>query len=139
MTNRRLLNAYEMAVARSVYADSIPYRDIFITDMAIGNTAVTLAGLGIPRGRFVYQICWPAGYVSTLDRPDKVATLIHELSHVWQGTNGVWPTFYMGQSILDQLSAGIGDILEKREWRGWDRHRSGAYTFSSSDYGKNWS
>lgn len=82
MTQRRMLNAGERALARSVYQDSIPYKDILISDQAIGSTAVTLAGLGIPRGRFVYQICWPAGFVSILDGPDKQTTLIHELCHV---------------------------------------------------------
>lgn len=45
----------------------------------------------------------------------------------------------MAQSIGDQLSAGIKDIWEKREWRGWDEHRAGAYKLSASDFGRNWS
>lgn len=139
MPRRRTLNAQEQGIAQSVYGNSLPYVDVFISDLAIGNTAVTLAGMGVPRGRFVYQICWPEGFVSTIDRDDKKATLIHELAHVWQGHNGVWPTVYMGQSIVDQLTAGIRDIIDKGEWRGWDEHRSGAYTLNASDFGKDWS
>ena len=136
---RRSLTSAELALARSVYGGSLPYPDIFITDLAIGNTAVTLAGLGIPRGRFVYQICWPAGFVSTNDTADKPATLIHELCHAWQGHHGVWPTLYMGQSIIDQLTEGVRDIIRRCEYRRWDVHRSGAYTLNYSQFGRPWS
>lgn len=70
-------------------------------------------------------------------------TLIHELTHVWQGENGVYPTFYMAQSVGSQLKHGVGDVIDKRDWRGfvknWGEHRNTTYIFSASEVGKDWS
>lgn len=96
---RRLLKPAEAALARSVYADKLPYDDIFVTDLAIGSTAVTLSGLGVPRGRFVYQICWPAGYVSIMGDFALEATLIHELAHVWRQQRDAPQTCAAGQPV----------------------------------------
>ena len=67
-----------------------------------------------------------------------LSTFIHELTHVWQGENGIYPTFYMGQSIIAQLTEGLRDVWNKREWRGWNEHRGMAYVFTHSDIGKDW-
>jgi len=45
----------------------------------------------------------------------------------------------MGQSAWAQLSSGLGDFWKKAEWKGWETHRSTAYSFSSSLIGRNWS
>ncbi len=139
MPQMRKLYAQEIALARTVYRDSVPYDRVYIADLAIGQTPVTLAGMDLPRHvYFTYSICWPAGFHSIMDSLYRRTTLIHELCHVWQGEHGVWPTFYMGQSITDQLSAGIKDIVKQRRWRGWENHRAEAYTLHASDWGKSW-
>lgn len=135
----RRLKPEEIALARTVYRDSVPYDRVFISDLRIGNTAVTLAGMNTADHRFIYRICWPEAFDSALLRPGLKATLIHELCHVWQGHHGTWPTFYMGQSIVDQVVEGMEDIWRKREYRRWDEHRAGAYTLHGSDWGKKWS
>lgn len=73
-----------------------------------------------------------------MKKVDRRTTLIHELCHVWQGHHGVWPAFYMGQSIIDQVVEGAKDIWRKGEYRRWDEHRAGAYTLHASDWGRNW-
>ena len=134
----RLLNPREHALARSVFAESIPYDRVVITNLNLGG-AVTLVGPGRSGEGPLYTINWVDGYLTTQAPPDRPATLIHELTHVWQGYNGVMPALYMGQSAWAQLRHGIEDILKKREWRGWNRHRGAAYDFSMSDIGKPWS
>ncbi len=134
----RRLSGQEQALAQSVYERTLPYDRIFISDWQIGDTPVTLAGVDVADGRFSYRICWPDGLVNTMRNPDTRATLIHELCHVWQGHHGVWPTVYMGQSIVDQVVAGAKDIWRKGEYRRWDEHRAGAYTLHGADWGRNW-
>ena len=134
---RRLTDG-ERALAWSVYRDSLRYDRVFISDRRVGTTAVTLAGVSVAHRGFTYRICWPAGFAGVMHSPGAQVTLIHELCHVWQGQHGVWPTLYMGQSILDQLAAGMIDIWRKRGYRGWDEHRAGAYTLNASDWGRDW-
>ncbi len=139
MESTRPLTAQEIALARTVFKSSVPYDRVAISDWKIGNTAVTLSGLNLSDRRFSYRICWPVGFRNIMNSAFRRATLIHELTHVWQGAHGVWPTFYMGQSITDQIVEGVKDIVEKREFRRWDEHRSGAYTLHARDWGKAWS
>ena len=138
MERRRPLSPHERELARQVFGNSLPYDRVAISDWRIGSTAVTLAGLDLSDRRFSYRICWPEGFVAIMNSLARRTTLIHELTHVWQGDHGVWPTFYMGQSILDQIEEGVRDIVAKREYRRWDEHRAGAYTLHASDWGKPW-
>jgi hypothetical protein len=137
MVQARKLDADEQKLAKSVYGDTLPFDRIYITDLDLGG-AVTLAGMDLSTRKFDYTINWVDAYGGVTRFPDRRATLIHELCHVWQGENGVWPTFYMGQSLWHQLWAGLRDMWDKREWRGWGTHRSQAYKFSAGDVGKNW-
>jgi hypothetical protein len=133
---RKLISA-EIELARTVYRDTIPFSRVYITDLDLGG-AVTLAGMNLSTRRFEYTINWVEGFGGVMKAADLRSTLIHELCHVWQGENGAWPTFYMGQSIGAQLYSGIEDIVEKREWKGWGTHRSTAYRFPLSAIGRNW-
>ena len=65
-------------------------------------------------------------------------TLIHEMTHVWQGQHGIYPTVYMVQSLWEQLSHGVKDIIDKGGWRTWDEHRGTTYLFNMADIGANW-
>lgn len=137
VVGRRLTGA-ELALARSVFADSIPYDRVAITNLNLGG-AVTLVDMGLDGKGPIYTINWSDGYQTTQRPADRPATLIHELTHVWQGHNGLLPPLYMGQSMWAQLRAGIRDIWRKREWRGWGEHRSTGYLFSKDDIGQPWS
>ena len=137
MVQVRKLVAAEMQLARTVYASAIPFDRVYITDLSLGS-AVTLAGMDLSTGKFDYTVNWPDGFDRIMTAADRRATLIHELCHVWQGENGIWPTFYMGQSLWSQLSSGVRDIWKTRKWRGWGTHRSTAYKFPSSAIGNPW-
>jgi hypothetical protein len=138
MVQARRLNTAEQNLARTVYADTLPFDRIYITDLNLGG-AVTLAGMDLRTRKFDYTINWVDAFGGVMAFADRRSTLIHELCHVWQGENGVWPTFYMGQSIWAQLRSGVEDIWRSREWKGWGHHRSTAYPFPASSIGNNWS
>lgn len=138
MVRSRALTAAETELARGVYGATIPIDRVFITDLDLGG-AVTLAGMDLDTRKFDYTINWVEAFGGIVDFASRRSTFIHELCHVWQGENGVWPTFYMGQSVWAQLTSGIRDIWEKREWRGWGEHRSTAYSFPASAIGRDWS
>lgn len=138
MVQARKLDSAERQLAASVYADTIPFDRVYVTDLNLGG-AVTLAGMNLSTRKFDYTINWVEAYGGVVDFAERRSTLIHELCHVWQGENGVWPTFYMGQSIWAQLRHGLQDIWETREWRGWGNHRSTAYPFPASSIGQAWS
>lgn len=142
MADARNLTTVEIADARAVFGNAVRYGNVQISNLDLGG-AVTLAGRGLLDGTFHYQICWgPRVYQLGVRSAGVLATFIHEMTHVWQGENGMYPTFYMGQSIVAQLHAGIGDAIKKRDWRGfvqnWGEHRSTAYGFSATDIGRNW-
>lgn len=134
----RHLAPAEVALANSVYASTLPMDRILVTDLDLGG-AVTLAGMDTSTGKFDYTINWVEAFGGIVDFAGRRSTLIHELCHVWQGENGAWPTFYMGQSMWAQLSSGVRDVWEKRKWRGWGTHRSTAYSFPAASIGRNWS
>jgi len=137
MFKARRLTTAEKDLARTVYASTIPFDRVYLTNLELGS-AVTLAGMDLSTGRFDYTINWTDGFGGIMTDAERRATLIHELCHVWQGENGIWPTFYMGQSLWSQLSSGVEDIWKKRKWRGWGTHRSTAYKFPRSAIGNPW-
>ena len=138
MVQVRSLTDAEIILARGVYGSTIPFDRVTVTDLNLGG-AVTLAGRNSLLERFSYTINWVAGFGGIMDSSNRRATLIHELCHVWQGENGIWPTVYIAESAWAQLRHGIKDLLEKKEWRGWPEHRSTAYPFAAADIGRNWS
>ena len=139
MGSYRYLYQEEKNEARKVFADSVDFSNVTINDLG-GEQVVTIAGRKIDNlNDWAYSICWNSyvvknGVIAT--RTNR--TLIHETTHVWQGQHGAYPTNYMFQSLFSQLAAGIGDIIEKREWRSWGEHRGATYIFAMSDIGKNW-
>ncbi|MEH3041295.1 MAG: peptidoglycan-binding protein [Sphingomonas paucimobilis] len=135
-TSFRPLDPWERALAHSVFRGSIPYDHVFLTDFGLGG-AVTLCHLS-PGSPALYAISWKAGLLTTRAPADQPATLIHELTHVWQGENGVAPGLYMLQSVLAQGVSGIRDWLRGGEWKGWDHHRGATYRFTANDIGRPW-
>lgn len=56
MSRYRNLMAQEVADARPVFGDAVPYDRVRISDIGSGG-AVTLAGRGLTDSRFSYTIC----------------------------------------------------------------------------------
>lgn len=139
MGSYRYLYQIEKNEAGKVFVDSLDYRNITINDLGGGNV-ITLAGRKLDNWNdWAYSICWSPSVVKNGVIPtNNSRTLIHEMTHVWQGQHGAYPTNYMFQSLISQLFSGVGDILEKREWRSWSEHRGATYIFAMSDIGKNW-
>lgn len=137
MVAGRKLFQSERALGHSVFGVTIPFDRVFIGNLNLGS-AVTKAGWSLSRKQWVYEILWPSIFGRGPTNPLQEAIFIHELVHVWQGENGLFPHAYMGQSAASQLGHGIEDIIRTRKWRGWGSHRSTAYTFAASDIGKSW-
>ncbi len=147
MANYRNLSPNEKNLAVSVFKQSIDFTYVFIADTFLpGNhgTAVTMmfedrrAISGIPAAipvhiRFWFAIFWgPDVHRNGADKGFDVSgrslsdTLIHELTHVWQGQHGM-PFKYMVDSLVAQGKAIF--------WY-WDRNK--AYEYDHNNYQK-WS
>ena len=132
----RNLTPNEKMVAYSVFGSSINYDDVYIANYFLpGNhgVAVTImrdeqSPVGGIHKRYWFTIFWGAdvynnGADSTVNLSN---TLIHELTHVWQGQHGL-PFMYMVDSMIAQGKAII--------WH-WDRNK--AYEYDHNNYQK-WS
>jgi hypothetical protein len=133
----RPLNAAERALGRSVFAESINYDDVSVSSLAVGGQVITTHFNGS------FTIRWAAGFVDIMGNAARKATLIHELTHVWQGSNnGRWSGTYQARSVGAQVSAGVRNIIEEGDYRGaisnWDTHRSKAYKLNVNQFGNRW-
>lgn len=128
----RLLNQTEIDFARQVFLDQLPYDKIHLASYYLPNNdgvPVTLASVSslIPiRSLRHYTIYFgPTVFRDGATTPETRNTLIHELTHVWQGHHSLFAWEYMVASMLAQGHA----ILTEG-----DRNR--AYDFEP---GKEWS
>lgn len=133
MPNYRNLTSSEINIASLVFQKSIDFTYVFIADtfLPFNNVAVTImhddqrSVMGIPiHIRYWFAIYWGERVYKM--GADKVApnTLVHELTHVWQGQHGL-PFMYMVQSMIAQGKA----IVQH-----WDRNQ--AYNYEHSNYKK---
>jgi hypothetical protein len=115
----RPLTEHEIALARGVFANSIPYRKILIQDdLGAGGAPWTEPGGGAMELYFLHL--GKTGFISTSAME---STLIHELTHVWQGHNHFWGSgFVIGSGIAQGLS-----ILTTGD-------RGGAYNYKAGEY-----
>lgn len=134
----RSLTGAEVALARTVFGDSIAYDRVAITTFDMG-APVTLMDTALDGMGPLFLINWVDGFRTTLSPADRPATLIHELTHVWQGQHGLVPPLYMAQAAWAQASGGVRDVWRSGRWRGWDQHRSAAYLFNKGEIGRDWS
>lgn len=133
----RPLTGAEVALAQGVFGHSIAYDRVAITTFDMG-ASVTLMDMGRDGKGPLYLINWPDGFQSTFIPADSSATLIHELTHVWQGQHGLFPPLYIAQAAWAQASSGVRDVWRSGQWRGWDQHRGAAYLFNKSEIGRKW-
>lgn len=110
----RLLKQSEMDLARQVFEDQLPYNKVHLASYYLpGNRGVpvTLASVSslIPvRSMRNYTIYFgPEVFDGGADQPRFADTLIHELTHVWQGYHGGLGWEYMVESMIAQGHAVI--------------------------------
>ncbi|SDL47525.1 phage tail tip lysozyme [Pseudomonas indica] len=101
--NLRFLSAAEQAEARSVYAGSLDFSRIIITDgLGCGGRPFTVA---FPVGSD-WWVALNQGTVASFATRPRSDTLIHELAHAWQSQHhGSDPTAFMRNSIINQAGA----------------------------------
>ena len=112
--NTRPLTAAEEQIAQRVFGNTIPYREVLVSD-GLGKdnrpfTVPTNVPMNIPfvpnfnvhGGKYVMHV--GDGYSGMSNRKEDQCLLIHELTHVWQGENhAFWSWAYMIYSLKDQL------------------------------------
>ena len=101
--NLRFLSAAEQTEARSVYAGSLDFSRIIITDgLGCGGRPFTVA---FPVGSD-WWVALNQGTVASFATRPRSDTLIHELAHAWQSQHhGSDPTAFMRNSIINQAGA----------------------------------
>ncbi len=134
----RPLTTAEVALARTVFGNSIAYDRVAITTFDLGAPVTLMDAARDGKGP-LYLINWVEGFRTTLTPQDRPATLIHELTHVWQGQHGTLPPLYIAQAAWAQVASGVRDVWRSGQWRGWDQHRGAAYVFNKGEIGRDWS
>jgi hypothetical protein len=103
---RRLLTPPEEALARRVFQETLPYGRIFISDWLAWSRRPFVLPTGVGRrSRYLLHL-GPQGFADALRTPRLQATLIHELTHVWQGYNQRWAWRYVLNSLWHQAVHG---------------------------------
>ncbi len=136
----------EIALAREVFEDTLPYERIFISNTKTHTQGITLA-TSPNRKRSKYLLLWSNAYRTNIaEATEKMKqTFIHELAHVWQGQySGRTSMSYMSNSMWNQISYGVrdifkggfgsgskrvGEMIKKGLVQEWDHHRNKAYSF----------
>lgn len=147
------LYAEEIALAKEVFGDTLPYDRIFISDSKNQTQGITLSTSPF-RKRAKYLLLWSNAYERNIAEASEYMkqTFIHELVHVWQGQySGINSMTYMRQSVWHQFSKGVQDIFKDGMKSGskrvgemfkngfigeWGVHRNQAYCFDCEEIGK---
>ncbi|MBC7796088.1 MAG: peptidoglycan-binding protein [Pyrinomonadaceae bacterium] len=130
----------EIDEARKVFTNTIDYRFVLMLDGGRDAGAMALCMRDDNDRKFYYYIVcnsdiFKQGFVATANQ----RTLIHELTHVWQGQHGVAPGRYMLDSAIAQLIEGVIEFFRRGgNVSGWGECRSAAYRFNAADIGKDW-
>jgi hypothetical protein len=122
---RRPLKKSEVALARQVFEDKLPYGRVYLSSRYFpfnerSETVVTAASLStfVPaRSMRSYTIyAGPNVFAGGADRPHFRGTFIHELTHVWQGYHGLLGWVYMARSLLAQGYAVLAERDRRRAY-----------------------
>jgi Putative peptidoglycan-binding domain-containing protein len=136
--NIRPLKPDEISLAQKVFQNELPYDKVYIADKFLpGNTVpVTVAMPVAVAGKFnpivkvhtgiVFVIYWGDVIYHGSAASIEPATLIHELTHVWQGSHDKNKLAYMAESLIAQ---------GKAIWDSGDRNK--AYVYDKTNY-RNW-
>jgi len=115
--NVRKLTANEIKVAKTVFKDTVAYGHVLLSDGAgmdgreftlpLGEDVTTLGTITTPHGgvprSFIVNV--GGGYPDMYLRKNR-STLIHELTHVWQGMRSGLTWEVQVDSVLQQLMVG---------------------------------
>lgn len=102
--NARYLAAGEIKIARSVFEETVPYSKVYVTDgLGLGGRPYTLPRPGTSR-EYILHV-GDGYYGMSLVHEDK-KTLIHELTHVWQGEHSHWSWNIILSSGAHQIAKG---------------------------------
>lgn len=124
----RLLKPDELKLAKQVFDKELPYTHIYIANRFLpGNDVpVTIAAIDL-NFSVQFTIFWGEIVYNGSAATIEPATLIHELTHVWQGHHDKIALSYMLESMISQgLSI----------WH--TGNRNNAYTYDKTKY-HNWS
>lgn len=105
----RLLNEAEIALARQVFENQLPYDKVHIASYYLPNndgvpvTVASVSSLIPKRSLRSYTIYFGRDvFENGADQPRTRDTLIHELTHVWQGHHSLFAWEYMIESMIAQ-------------------------------------
>jgi hypothetical protein len=129
--NVRHLATHEIEIAKSVFKNTIPYDDVVISDGLGGGdrpfTVPTSMPIRVPfytnfnvrDGKFVIHA--GDGYYGMSRNQEDKKLLIHELTHVWQGTNDTsWSWAYAIFSLKDQALSDDAYAYDKMRLEPWE-------------------
>jgi len=112
----RLINQAEITLAQQVFQDQLPYDKIHFASYYLPNnegvptTLASVSSLVPIRSLRSYTIYFgPKVFSDGADVPGTRNTLIHELTHVWQGHHSQFAWEYMINSLLAQGHAILKD------------------------------
>ncbi|MGA2411035.1 MAG: hypothetical protein ABSG46_11690 [Candidatus Binataceae bacterium] len=118
--NARSLAYKETEIAKSVFGDTVPYSQVYITD-----------GLGVDGREYTfprpftsprqYIIHAGDGYYGMSFLPKDKQTLVHELTHVWQGEHSHWAWSYVFSSAGHQ-ALGSAYKYDPKNMKDWDSY-----------------
>ena len=149
MISRRSLKQDEINEAKLVFGNTIDYKKVYIANLTDGAMTILYQD---KQWNYFYVIFWSKDvYNNSAVIQKRSETLIHELTHVWQGHHGKFPEEYMIKSGASQTGGVFEDAWDKglketvkRIWNNgplktWNDYRSRAYVFSMVEIGvKNW-
>lgn len=127
VSGTRHLATNERAIAFSVFKTTIPYDQILISDGLGGGdrpftlpTSVPVSPLfNVKGGKYVIHA--GDGYYGMSTLQEDKNTLIHELTHVWQGEHGSRSWSYVADSIWHQVLSDDAYDYDKRDLKEeWD-------------------
>jgi len=128
--NVRNLAAKEETIARSVFQNTVPYSQVLVSDgLGGGNRPFTVptnmpvhvpayVNFNVKGGKYVIHA--GDGYLGMSLNDEDKKTLIHELTHVWQGENDTsWSWAYALFSLKDQALSDDAYAYDHRWLKSW--------------------
>jgi hypothetical protein len=125
----RFVTAQEETVARQVFGSTVPYRRVLISDGAgVKDRPFTVpTSMPVP-GYSPMVIPLPGKYVihagplfrGMSDSEEGKKTLVHELTHVWQGEHDTWSWTYVIFSLKDQALIDDAYAYDKQHLLPWE-------------------
>jgi hypothetical protein len=126
VSNTRHLASHERTIAFSVFHGTIPYDQVIISDGLGGGDRPFTLPTSVPVSVFFnvrggkYVIHAGDGYYGMSNLQEDKKTLIHELTHVWQGEHGSHSWSYVLDSLWHQTLSDDAYEYDKRDLKEWD-------------------